>query len=191
MIMKNIIGIVCMIAILAFQVSAQTWVDISSTQTQALVQQFGTQAYPGGCSGVCVNRFTGDVVIKIIGWGMWRSTDKGATLVRIDNNTVSGRCETGWGVQVDQNDPRRMAVFSLDGDAGYTSDGITWKKMAGIGRNWDFGSVDWGAADARVMITALHESGGQVYKTTDGAVTWTKLPIVVVASGGGATAVDE
>jgi hypothetical protein len=183
--MKRFLNVLIILGSLALAVSAQTWTDISST----FIQSKGF-TFPGGvtnCSGVCVNRLNGDVVIKIIDNGMWRSTDQGGHWARIDSSTVGGRCETGWAVQVDQDNPIRMAVFSLDGTAGYTADGTTWKKMAGMGRNWDFGSVDWTTADAKVMIATHHESSGEVYKTTDGAATWIKLPITVVASGGGST----
>src|SRR5512140_428003 len=123
--MKYSCIIISLIASFAVSVSAQTWTDIST----ALIQSKGlTQGGIGGCSGVCVNRLNGDVVIKIIDNGMWRSTDMGATWTRIDNNTVSGRCETGVGANADQNNPIRIAVFSLDGDCGYTPDGTTWHK---------------------------------------------------------------
>lgn len=77
-----------------------------------------------------------------------------------------------------------MAAWSLDGSAGWT-DGTAWKKMAPMGRNWDFGGTDWSSATPKTMIGALHESGGQVYVSKDGAVTWSKLSITVLASGGG------
>lgn len=90
-----------------------------------------------------VNRLNGAVVIKVVGQGLWRSSDQGATWQRLDNHTVSGRDETGWATSVDQNDPRRMASFSLDGSAGWTTNGTDWKSFANNGRNWDFGCYAW------------------------------------------------
>lgn len=97
----------------------------------------------------------------------------------LDHGVISGRGESGWSVQVDQNDPRRVAVFSLDGDAGYTVDGIRWKKFTGMGRNWDFGSVDWASPNAQVILAGKHESGGEVYTSADGGTIWNKLPIIM------------
>jgi hypothetical protein len=177
--MIKVIALIYAICICALTVSAQTWIDISS----ALINSQGiTPGYPGGCSGAAVNRITGDAMIVICGFGVWKSSDQGTNWTRIDNGTVSGRGAGAWSFQVDQNDPRRMAVFPMEGDAGYTTDGITWKKMTGIGRNWDFGSVDWATQDAKVILVSKHESGGQVYKSTDGGTTWTMLSITVDAS---------
>src|SRR5688572_29310760 len=95
--------------------AAESWADISSALVEKLTNNGVKLSWPGGCSGVVVNRLNGDVVIKVVGQGLWRSSDQGANWQRIDDNTVSGRDETGWATSVDQNDPRRMASFSLDG----------------------------------------------------------------------------
>jgi photosystem II stability/assembly factor-like uncharacterized protein len=151
------------------------WVDISSSQ----IERFPNQPWPGGCAGVAVNRLTGDVLVNFVGHGLWKSSDRGQTWTRLDGGVVSGRGECGWSVQVDQNDPQRIAIFSLDGDAGYTVDGKRWKKFTSLGRNWDFGSIDWASPEARIILAGKHESEGEVYKSADGGTTWTKLPIVM------------
>ncbi|MDQ3003614.1 MAG: hypothetical protein M3Y08_20450 [Fibrobacterota bacterium] len=166
------------VAFFALSVSAQTWTDITSS---VIAAQNMSPGFPGGCSGVAVNRLTGDVYVQIIGYGIWKSPDQGTTWTRIDQNTVGGRCETGVAMTADQDNPVRLASFSLDGNCGHTSDGVTWHKWTDMGRNWDFGSVDWGAANPLVMLAAKHEDGGKVYKTVDGGVTWTLLPIAVNA----------
>lgn len=159
--------------------AAEQWVDISSALVQSLTNKGVKMGWPGGCSGVVANRLNGDVVIKVVGQGLWRSSDQGETWQRIDNNTVSGRDETGWATSVDQNDPKRMASFSLDGLAGWTADGANWKSFANMGRNWDFGSVDWGSAAPQTILAAKHETTppGEVDLSTDGGVTWKKLAI--------------
>ena len=68
------------------------------------------------------DRLSGEVIVKVVGSGLWRSSDQGKTWRRIDNNTISGRDETGWATSVDQNAPTRMASFSLDGSAGWTTE---------------------------------------------------------------------
>jgi photosystem II stability/assembly factor-like uncharacterized protein len=164
--------------------SKPTWTDITSAQ----IAKLGMQSYPGGTSGTIVDRLTGDVVVHFVGLGIWKSADFGGTWARIDNKTVDeggGRCENGWGLQVDQDDPTRMAVFTLDGPAAYTADGKTWKQWthAPWGRNWDYGSVDWSSPTALTIIGAEHEKGSQVVTlSTDGGTTWTELTTFDVSS---------
>lgn len=153
--------------------AADQWTDISSAQ----IAKLGKQPWPTGCAGCCVNRLTGDVMVNFIGFGLWKSSDRGETWTRLDGGVISGRGESGWSVQADQDDPKRVAVFSLDGDAGYTTDGVHWSKFAGMGRNWDFGSVDWASPDAQVIMAGKHESGGEVDLSTDGGKHWKKMSI--------------
>jgi hypothetical protein len=107
---------------------------------------------------VVANRLTGEVTLKVVGCGLWRSSDQGKTWQRIDDNTISGRDETGWATSMDQNAPNRMASFSLDGTAGWTTDGRTWKRFTSLGRNWDFGSVDWAPTAQDHFIAAKDET---------------------------------
>lgn len=161
--------------------AADSWTDISTPLLERLTNSGVKPAWPGGCSGAVVNRLNGELTIKVVGCGLWRSADQGKTWQRLDQNTVSGRDETGWATSVDQNAPERMASFSLDGSAGWTADGRTWKRLTTLGRNWDFGSVDWRAAVPKTIIAAKHETSppGEVYVSTDGGETWTKLSIYV------------
>jgi hypothetical protein len=140
--------------------------------------------WPGGCSGVAVNRLNGDLFVKVCGLGIYRSSDEGQTYTRIDNSTVSGRDETAFAWDQDQANPARQATFSLDGTAGGTLDGATWKSFASIGRNWDFASVDWVSATPSVIMATLHESGGQVHLSTNGGTSWSLMNVNIVASGG-------
>ena len=159
--------------------AADRWEDITSPLLEGLTNNGAKAAWPGGCSGVVVNRTNGDVTIKVVGFGLWRSSDKGANWKRIDNDTISGRDETGWATSVDQNAPARIASFSLDGTAGWTTDGAAWKRFTSLGRNWDYGSVDWGTAVPKTIFAAKHETTppGEVYLTQDGGVTWKLLSI--------------
>jgi hypothetical protein len=142
--------ILCCVAVLLNMSvhAADKWIDISSSLLERLTNNGAKPAWPGGCSGVVVNRTSGDVIIKVVGLGLWRSSDKGKTWQRIDENIISGRDETGWATSVDQNAPGRIASFSLDGTAGWTTNGLAWQQFKSLGRNWDFGSVDWAAASA-------------------------------------------
>jgi photosystem II stability/assembly factor-like uncharacterized protein len=159
--------------------AADGWTDISSPLLERLTNSGAKPPWPGGCSGVVVNRTNGDVTIKVVGLGLWRSSDKAQNWQRIDDNITSGRDETAWATSMDQNAPGRIASFSLDGSAGWTTDGIHWKRFTDLGRNWDFGSVDWAAPAPKTIIGAKHETTppGEVYLTQDGGATWKQLSI--------------
>ena len=161
--------------------AADGWTHISTRLLERLTNNGAKAAWPGGCSGVVVNRANGDVTIKVVGFGLWRSSDQGKTWQRNDNDTISGRDETGWATSVDQNNPTRITSFSLDGTAGWTPDGVNWKRFTSLGRNWDFGSVDWATPVPKTIIAAKHETTppGEVYVTSDGGVTWKKLSIYI------------
>jgi photosystem II stability/assembly factor-like uncharacterized protein len=159
--------------------AADNWTDITSSWMKGLTNNGAKPAWPGGCSGVVVNRTNGDVTIKVVGLGLWRSSDQGKNWTPVDRGTVTGRDETGWATSADQNAPTRMASFSLDGSAGWTADGMQWSPFKSLGRNWDYGSVDWSAATPKTIIAAKHETSppGEVYVTRDGGMNWTKLSI--------------
>ena len=178
---QNAAALICGLALLigASAHAASEWTDISSTLITRLTNNGAKAPWPGGCSGVVVNRMNGDVTIKVVGLGLWRSSDKGKSWERVDGDAISGRDETGWATSVDQNAPTRMASFSLDGTAGWTTDGQNWKRFTSLGRNWDFGSVDWAAPVPKTIIAAKHETTppGELYVTSDGGVTWNKLSV--------------
>src|SRR4030095_3080464 len=152
--------------------AAERWTDISSSLLTRLTNNCAKAEWPGGCSGVVVNRTNGDVTIKVVGLGLWRSSDRGANWQQIDDKTISGRDETGWATMADPNAPGRIVSFSLDGSAGWTTDGQTWKRFKTLGRNWDFGSVDWASPNPTTIFAAKHETTppGETYVTTDGGV---------------------
>lgn len=155
------------------------WLDVTSPLLARLDSDGMETDWPGGCSGVVVNRLNGDVTIKVVGLGLWRSSDFGANWARLDEDIISGRDETGWATNADANDPTRIASFSLDGTAGWTADGMHWARFTDLGRNWDYGSVDWGTDEPLTIIAAKHETDppGEVYVTTDGGQSWQQLSI--------------
>jgi hypothetical protein len=168
------------------ELSGAQWTDISSPLLARLTNNGAKAAWPGGCSGVVVNRTNGAVTIKVVGLGLWRSADRGGNWRRIDGDVISGRDETGWATSTDQNDPDRIASFSLDGLAGWTTDGVTWKRFASLGRNWDYGSVHWAESNPKTIIAAKHETKppGEVYVTSDGGASWRQLSVHLKESRG-------
>jgi hypothetical protein len=115
--LRNLVRVISSVALLLTTSvqAADTWTDVSTSLIERLTNSGSKLGYPGGCSGVVANRLNGDVTIKVVGCGLWRSSDKGKSWRRIDDNNISGRDETGWATSVDQNEPARMASFSLTG----------------------------------------------------------------------------
>src|SRR5512140_2780973 len=100
----HVVLIVCGMTLLIGSVrAADQWADMSSTLLERLTNSGVKPAWPGGCSGVVANRLNGTVTVKVVGYGLWRSPDKGTTWQRIDDNDISGRDETGWATSSDQN----------------------------------------------------------------------------------------
>lgn len=165
---------------------AETWTACTDALLRQATKDGLRPEWPGGCSGVVVNRTNGAVTAKVVGLGLWQSTDQGRTWTRLDPNLVGGRDETGWATTVDQDHPGRMASFSLDGPAGWTPDGREWTRFAPLGRNWDYGSVDWSAPIPRTIIAARHETTppGEVHLSQDGGASWKLLSIRVAESRG-------
>ena len=64
--------------------AADRWTDISSPLMGRLTHNGAKPAWPGGCSGVVVNRTNGEVTIKVVGLGLWRSSDQGRTWKRVN-----------------------------------------------------------------------------------------------------------
>jgi hypothetical protein len=160
---------------------AQTWTDITSALTNTL-----TIANPGNCGAVNVDRTTGDIIVGVCTHGLWKSTNQGKTWACLDSTDFgASRFEFSWGLDMDPNNARRMAGFSIYGGSAVTLDGVHWTAMSKS--HFDFGQVDWSSASPRVLMATGHESNGQVWLSTDGSATWKQLAITVDATGGGAT----
>jgi hypothetical protein len=123
-------------------------------------------------AGIAVDRTTGAVFVALnsgCGGGIGRSSDQGRTFERIDDGKIKGRCETGWAINVDPNNGKRIACFEMGGMGGVTLDGgKTWTQF----QFYDYGAVDWSAADPKVMLASAHESGGKIALTKDAGKTW-------------------
>lgn len=148
------------------------WVNVSDKVIKALADDGKKPGYPGLTAGIAVDRVTGDVYMVVPDQGIWKSTDKGETFTRADGGKIGGRCETGFALNFDPNG-KRLACFMLDGAAGYTlDDGKTWPQFKGNGRGWDAASVDWSAKEPTDIFALRHESGGEVFSSTDMGKNW-------------------
>src|SRR5579859_7842854 len=63
--------------------AADTWIDVSSRLLAELTNNGVKLPWPGGCSGVIVDRQTGDVTIKVVGSGLFLSKNRGEDWTRI------------------------------------------------------------------------------------------------------------
>lgn len=154
---------------------SQAWQEISGTVIADLTAKSLKIGYPGLTGGISVNPANGECFMVVCDQGMWGSKDHGTTFVRVDDNHIGGRCETGAAMQWDP-EGGRLACFMLDGTAGMTTDGgKTWSSFAGVGRGWDYGSVDWSAKDPVDIIALHHESGGEVYRSGNAGKSWTMI----------------
>lgn len=156
----------------AQEAGAPQWVNISDALVKEITDSGAKIAWPGQTAGITVDRTTGHVYLVIPGQGLWRSTDRGRSYTRCDEKTVSGRCETGYSLNSDPAG-QRLACFMLDGKCAMTLDGgKTWHAMKDVGRNWDYAAVDWSDPEAKAIFAARHESGGEMYLSTDAGKTW-------------------
>lgn len=123
-------------------------------------------------AGAAVDRTTGDVYLMANDIGICKSIDQGKTFTLVSGDNVTGRFETGWGINVDPQG-KRLMCFSIYGSCAYSDDaGQTWKKSKV--NHLDYGAVDW-FATAKAMLAIGHESGGKLYYSTDAGANWKTL----------------
>ncbi len=152
-----------------------TWVPISDGVLKQLAREDRKLGYPGGTAGVSVDRTTGEVYMIVPDQGVWKSFDRGATFTRVDGGNLGGRCETGFALNADPAG-RRLACFMLDGSAALMSgSGRVWKSLAQNGRGWDYGTADWSQPEPKTLLAVHHESGEELYVSTDGGKAWKLL----------------
>ena len=151
----------------ALAAHAAEWVNISDAVTSKV-----KPGYAGPTAGVVADPASGDVFMVVNDQGLWKSSDQGATFSRIDGTNVSGRCETGWALNMDP-DGRRLFCFMIYGSSAMTLDGgKSWMKSKVS--HLDFGSVDWDDTGKR-LLAFRHEAGGMLTTSDDGGAMWKDL----------------
>jgi outer membrane protein assembly factor BamB len=146
------------------------WENISDSVVATLAAESKKPGQAGPAAGVACDPTTGDVYMLITEQGLWKSADHGANFQRVDNKTISGRCETGYALDVNPAG-KAVAVFPVYGSAALTTDaGKTWQKS----KEWHIDSIalDW---DSLTLLALKHESGGNLIYSADAAKSWTSL----------------
>jgi hypothetical protein len=84
--LRDLVRVICSVGLLltASAQAADRWTNVSISLLERLTNGGSKLGYPGGCSGVVANRLSGDVTIKVVGCGLWRSSDQGKSWRRID-----------------------------------------------------------------------------------------------------------
>jgi len=125
-------------------------------------------------AGISVDRTNGDVYMLANNIGICKSTDQGKTFSLVSGNAVSGRFETGWGLNIDPAGGRLMC-FAIYGSSGSSGDGgKTWtqSKLSHL----DFGSVAW-RDTGKAFLAIGHESGGKLLFSRDDGQNWATLGV--------------
>jgi len=127
------------------------------------------------CVGMAVAP-TGEIfVVTSKGLGVCVSKDHGATWAVVPGNSVTGRCETGFGFSMAYPYDGRLAFFCIDGTGGLTLDGgASWRPFGKLLRMMEYGDADWNTRDPQTIFGMLHEPYYTVL-STDGGRQWRQI----------------
>ena len=123
-------------------------------------------------AGIAVDRLTGDVFMVVPDQGIWRSSDRGESFVRVDGGKIGGRCETGFALNFDPRG-KRLACFMLDGPSGYTLDGgRTWQPCRPTGAAGTPARSTGRPRRPACIFALRHECGGEIYTSGEMGKSW-------------------
>jgi len=150
------------------------WASISDSILAQLSQGRSkpNDPYTTMTAGISVDRVSGDVYLLVNNIGICKSTDAGRSFTLVSGTAVTGRFETGWGVNIDPSGGRLMC-FTIYGSSAYSPDaGKSWipSKLSHL----DYGAVDW-ADTGKAFLAVGHESGGTLDFSSDTGATWITL----------------
>jgi len=156
------------------------WVNISDSVIAQLTKEGKKIGWPGQTSGVGVDRTNGDVYMVVCDNGLWKSTDHGATFARIDGGAVTGRCETGFGLDFSEHG-RKFACATVYGNSATAfNSGERWLKstlghLDCVAASWRFESDVKDTARDTALLSIKHENGGELVLSRDAGKTWDTL----------------
>ncbi len=159
---------------LLLTVAQSSWTPISDGILAELARTHSASAdrFTHETAGISVDRTNGDVYLLANNVGICKSTDQGRTFSLISGTAVTGRFETGWGLNIDPKGGRLMC-FTIYGSSAYSPDaGKTWSvsKLSHL----DYGAVDW-YDSGRAFLAIGHESGGRLLYSSDTGSEWKTL----------------
>jgi len=152
------------------QAGAEPWTNL----TEALTKASGKGNFR---LALGVDRLTGNLFVSRWFTGVWVSGDRGMSFTRADGSKVSGGGPFSCYGLFSAPEGGKLAVFNMNnkpGPSGYTLDGgKTWESFESVGRNWDYGAIDW---DSKTVFAARHEHDG-MHVSRDMGLTWTELDL--------------
>ncbi len=197
----QVLSVVCLMFILTLSANAQDdgWTKISDSLFESIEDYDDSIPGARGIGGVEVDRHTGDLLVGLNGppWGVWRSNDVGETWTRIDDGNVAGGWIRAASIQIDQDEPGRMAFFRVSPPApvssngrGYTAssamtldNGKTWIPFSDSEKNyfglsgWTHGMPDW-SAGAPTLVLAQNRVRPKINYSNDAGEKFTPIPII-------------
>ena len=163
--------------------AAETWTDVSSPWLARLTNSGAALAWPGGCSGVVVNRLSGEATIKVVGrdGGMvWRRLAIHLNANRDRISMVGALAGTTF-------------IYSKgEGIERSTDTGATWAKVAAVNPQTRvpvlFGGTHYlGTGSGLLVSVVLPDS-----VTSMGEMTFSNCyGLASVATGNGVTSIGE
>lgn len=124
---------------------------------------------------IVVDRATGNLFISRWFTGVWVSGDKAKTFTRADGDKINGGGPFSCYAMIAHPEGGKLAAFNMNnkpGPSAYSVDGgKNWESFESVGRNWDYGAIDW---SSKAVLAFRHEHDG-VHFSPDFGKTWTQL----------------
>jgi hypothetical protein len=126
---------------------------------------------------LAVDRATGNLFVSRWFTGVWMSSDKAETFTRADGGKITAGGPFSCYAMIAHPEGGKLAAFNMNnkpGPCGYSLDGgKTWESFESVGRNWDYGAIDW---DSKAVLAFRHEDNG-VHLSLDLGKTWSQLEL--------------